>query len=150
MKQNKQSNQSENPHKFFSKTTDLLFTHYVKVPYTFKVSWILGKNLTLKKPIGPTLHYRGASTLQPPRTFRSNSSNSTSNVAKHSSQMKLFDHNHNIYGTNKRKSHHYNSTANHHYNMLDDICEFQVKIDFSAMPIKAPASKVNAGAYLGF
>jgi hypothetical protein len=58
--------------------------------------------------------------------------------------MKLFDHNHNIYGTNKRKSHHYNSTANHHYNMLDDICEFQVKIDFSAMPIKAPASKVNA------
>jgi hypothetical protein len=56
--------------------------------------------------------------------------------------MKLFDHNHNIYGTNKRKSHHYNSTANHHYNMLDDICEFQVKIDFSAMPIKAPASKI--------
>ena len=57
--------------------------------------------------------------------------------------MKLFDHNHNIYGTNKRKSHHYNSTANHHYNMLDDICEFQVKIDFSDMPIKAPASRVN-------
>ena len=51
-------------------------------------------------------------------------------------QMKLFDHNHNIYGpgggTNKRKSHHYNSSTNHHYNMLDDICEFQVKIDFSS------------------
>ena len=98
--------------------------------------------------IGPTLHYRGASTLQPPRTFRGSSS--SSNVQAAVKQMKLFDHNHNIYGTNKRKSHHYNSTANHHYNMLDDICEFQVKIDFSAMPIKAPASKVNAGAYLGF
>lgn len=60
----------------------------------------------------PTLHYRGASTLQPPtRTFRSNS------IAKQQ-QMKLFDHNHNIYGTNKRKS--------HHYSHFDDICEFQV------------------------
>ena len=56
------------------------------------------------------LHYRGSATLQPPRTFRSNS------VAK---QMKLFDHNHNIYGTNKRKSHHY-------LQAFDDICEFQV------------------------
>lgn len=77
-----------------------------------------------------TLLYRGAATLQPPRTFRSNS------VAK---QMKLFDHNHNIYGTNKRKSHHhYGSNANPpsaattatspgSYNMLDDICEFQVR-----------------------
>ena len=78
--------------------------------------------------IGPTLHYRGASTLQPPRTFRGSSSNSNVAAVK---QMKLFDHNHNIYGTNKRKSHHYaggggHATAtNHHYNMLDDI-EFQV------------------------
>ena len=56
------------------------------------------------------LNYRGSATLQPPRTFRSNS------VAK---QMKLYDHNHNIYGTNKRKS--------HHYLPFDDICEFQVK-----------------------
>lgn len=55
------------------------------------------------------MHYRGSATLQPPRTFRSNS------VAK---QMKMFDHNHNIYGTNKRKS--------HHYLAFDDICEFQV------------------------
>ena len=56
------------------------------------------------------MHYRGSATLQPPRTFRSNS------VAK---QMKMFDHNHNIYGTNKRKS--------HHYLAFDDICEFQVR-----------------------
>lgn len=75
-----------------------------------------------------TLHYRGSSTLQPPRTFRSNS------VAK---QMKLFDHNHNIYGTNKRKSHHYSNTSPNGggggYNMLDDICEFQVKIEIYLM-----------------
>ena len=91
--------------------------------------------------IGPTLHYRGASTLQPPRTFRGSSSNSNVAAVK---QMKLFDHNHNIYGTNKRKSHHYaggggHATAtNHHYNMLDDICEFQVnvKIDFTMLHSK--------------
>ena len=65
----------------------------------------------------PTLHYRGASTLQPPRTFRSSSS-SSSNI----NGNKKFDHNHNIYGTNKRKAHHH--YANTH--LLDDICEFQV------------------------
>merc|ERR1712223_1210653 len=59
------------------------------------------------------LNYRGSATLQPPRTFRSNS------VAK---QMKLYDHNHNIYGTNKRKS--------HHYLPFDDICEFQAGPSF--------------------
>ena len=69
--------------------------------------------------LGPTLHYRGASTLQPPRTFRSGSS---SNIPKTS-----FDHNHNIYGTNKRgsKASHHHHYANTH--LLDDICEFQVE-----------------------
>ena len=62
-----------------------------------------------------TMHYRGAATLQPPRTFRSNSN-----------KMKFIDHN--VYGTNKRK--HYANpgatpNAGSHLRM-DDICEFQV------------------------
>ena len=70
----------------------------------------------------PTLHYRGASTLQPPRTFRSNS-----NAPK----KPLFDHNHNIYGTNKRGSSLASGSKAHHHHyanahLLDDICEFQV------------------------
>ena len=73
------------------------------------------------------MHYRGSATLQPPRTFRSNS------VAK---QMKMFDHNHNIYGTNKRKS--------HHYLAFDDICEFQVLSYFSYLKVLRKLDTVTA------
>ena len=108
------------------RATELVPPSFAELP-TFHMQEASGKSevrpiVTLKRskttvgqmhtasPATSAVHYRGSATLQPPRTFRSNS------VAK---QMKLFDHNHNIYGTNKRKS--------HHYLPFDDICEFQVK-----------------------
>ena len=122
------------------RATELLppFNNSQEVP-TFNLHEVSGKSevrpiVTLKRSkttVGqssgfngnlPTMHYRGASTLQPPRTFRSNS------TAPSLKKQPLFDHNHNIYGSNKRggsKAHH------HHYanaHLLDDICEFQVEV----------------------
>jgi hypothetical protein len=107
-----------------------------ELPTAFKLHEVSGQSevrpiVTLKRSkttvgqFAASPHYR-SSTLQPPRTFRSNS------VAKnhHQQQQQQFDHNHNIYGTNKRKSPHHGHHGHYSHHAFDDICEFQAGPSF--------------------